>query len=103
MKSLVLSFTLFRIISAPFVFIISIFLDNYWATFWLFSFAALSDYLDGKLAREYRVESRLGAILDPIGDKVLILFATISVIIITQDIFVAFMVACILAREFWSL
>ncbi|MFI5402221.1 MAG: CDP-alcohol phosphatidyltransferase family protein [Planctomycetota bacterium] len=31
---------------------------------------AFSDWLDGFLARRYRAESRLGALLDPIADKV---------------------------------
>lgn len=101
MQKLVLSLTLFRIMAAPFIFISSIFFESYWLAFWLFNIAALTDYFDGKLARAYQVESRLGAILDPIGDKLLVLFAIITVIVFTQDIFVALMGAFILAREFW--
>ena len=101
MQRLVLSLTLFRILAAPFIFISAIFLENYWLAFWLFNIAALTDYFDGKLARTYQVESRLGAILDPIGDKLLVLFAIITVIVFTQDIYVALMGAFILAREFW--
>ena len=101
MQSLVLSLTLFRILAAPFVFIFTIFMDNYWLAFWLFNLAAITDFFDGKLAREFKVESRLGAILDPIGDKLLVLFAIITVLVFTQDIYVAFMGALILAREFW--
>ena len=101
MHKLVLSLTLFRILAAPFILISHIFLENYWLAFWLFNIAALTDYFDGKLARAYQVESRLGAILDPIGDKLLVLFAIITVIVFTQDIFVALMGAFILAREFW--
>ena len=101
MQILVVSLTLFRILAAPFIFISAIFLENYWLAFWLFNIAALTDYFDGKLARTYQVESRLGAILDPIGDKLLVLFAIITVIVFTQDIYVALMGAFILAREFW--
>jgi len=101
MQSLVLSLTLFRVLAAPFIFIIAIFFESYWLTFWVFNFAALTDYLDGNLARHFKVESRLGAILDPIGDKLLVLFAIITVIVLTQDIYVALMSAFILAREFW--
>jgi len=101
MQSLVLSLTLFRILAAPFIFISAIFLENYWLAFWLFNFAALTDYFDGKLARDLSVESRLGAILDPIGDKLLVLFSIITVMVFTQDIYVALMGAFILAREFW--
>ena len=101
MKSFVLSLTLFRILVAPFILVSSIFLENYWLAFWLFNLAAISDFLDGKLARGFKVESRLGAILDPIGDKFLVLFAIIAVIIFTKDIYVSLMGAFILAREFW--
>ena len=101
MQSFVLSLTLFRILAAPFVFISAIFIDNYWLAFWLFNLAALTDYFDGKLARDFKVESRFGAILDPIGDKLLVLFTIITVIVLTQDIFVALMGAFVLAREFW--
>ncbi len=101
MQKLVLGLTFFRILAAPFIFISTIFLENYWLAFWLFNIAALTDYFDGKLARSYQVESRLGAILDPIGDKLLVVFAIISVIVFTQEGFVALMGAFILAREFW--
>lgn len=52
------------------------------ATFWgqfagatLFILAAISDYWDGKLARQYGVGSRIGRFLDPVADKVLVLGA----------------------------
>ena len=101
MQKLVLSLTLFRILAAPFIFISAIFFENYWLAFWLFNIAALTDYFDGKLARMYQVESRLGAILDPVGDKLLVLFAIITVIVFSHDIYVALMGAFILGREFW--
>lgn len=101
MKKFVLSLTLSRIFAAPLVFVAAVFLEQYWLTFLVFIIAALTDYLDGKLARVFKVESRLGSILDPIGDKLLVLFAIITVIVLTQDIFVALMGAVILAREFW--
>lgn len=101
MKSFVLNLTLFRILAAPFVFICAIFFENYWLAFWLFNLAAITDYFDGKLARDFQVESRIGRILDPIGDKLLVLFGLISVTVFTQDNYIAFMSAFILAREFW--
>lgn len=39
----------------------------------LFVLAAISDYLDGKIARSFKVRSRLGHFLDPVADKVLVL------------------------------
>ncbi len=101
MQSLVLSLTLFRILAAPFVLISAIFLENYWIAFWFFNLAALTDYFDGRLARAFNVESKLGAILDPIGDKLLLLFAIIAVIVSTQDKYIALMGGFILGRELW--
>ncbi len=39
----------------------------------LFSLAALSDAVDGRLARRWDAQTRLGAILDPYADKILYL------------------------------
>lgn len=52
----------------------------------LFIFAAVSDYLDGKLARVYKVGSRLGQFLDPFADKVLVLgtFAVLAYLLPSQ-------------------
>ena len=41
----------------------------------LFIVAAITDWLDGRLAREYGVSSRLGQFLDPLADKILVLGA----------------------------
>ena len=38
----------------------------------VFSFASISDALDGYLARQFRQESHLGSILDPLADKLLL-------------------------------
>ena len=49
----------------------------------LFVLASISDYWDGRLARTYKVRSRLGQFLDPFADKVLVLgtFATLAFMI----------------------
>ena len=38
----------------------------------VFSVAAVTDYLDGRLARDWRQQSDLGRMLDPIADKLLV-------------------------------
>ena len=73
---------------------------NYVALF-LFLIASISDYFDGMLARAYNLESKLGAILDPIADKILVLFLLLAIVVTVKDPFVAFMSSLILAREFW--
>lgn len=45
----------------------------------LFILAAITDWLDGRLAREYNVSSRLGQFLDPLADKILVLGAFLLV------------------------
>ena len=47
----------------------------------IFVWMAISDYLDGVLARRLNQKTRLGAILDPLADKVLIIF---SVLLLSQ-------------------
>jgi CDP-diacylglycerol--glycerol-3-phosphate 3-phosphatidyltransferase len=47
----------------------------------LMAFIALSDGLDGYLARRLQAESRIGRILDPVADKVLVACMSIFVIL----------------------
>jgi len=101
MKKLVLTLTLARMALAPLILLACIFFENYWLAFFLFNIAALTDYFDGKIARYYGVESRLGAILDPIADKILLVFIIISITTFAQNIIVTLLSAFILAREFW--
>jgi cardiolipin synthase (CMP-forming) len=52
---------------------ISLILDgNYWAAFWVFVVAGVSDALDGFIAKRFDRRTRLGALLDPLADKVLL-------------------------------
>jgi len=46
-----------------------------WWALWLFLVAAATDFLDGYLARRWKVVSAFGKLADPIADKVLILAA----------------------------
>lgn len=47
-----------------------------WATV-VFIFAALTDWLDGYLARLFEAESILGKLLDPLADKILVMAALV--------------------------
>ncbi|NBX35692.1 MAG: CDP-diacylglycerol--glycerol-3-phosphate 3-phosphatidyltransferase [Planctomycetes bacterium] len=44
-----------------------------WVAVWMFVVAALSDILDGYLARRWQVVTTFGRILDPVVDKVLVI------------------------------
>jgi CDP-diacylglycerol---glycerol-3-phosphate 3-phosphatidyltransferase len=64
----------------------------------LFLAAALTDYLDGKIARHRNQVSRLGKLLDPIADKMLISAALIS--LVENQLAPAWAVVIIIGREF---
>lgn len=55
--------------------------NQYALTFLVFGFAALTDALDGGLAKHFGWTSELGKLLDPIGDKLLLMtvFITLTV------------------------
>jgi cardiolipin synthase (CMP-forming) len=63
-------FTVARLVLAPFI-VHAILNGRYGRALALFAAAALSDSLDGMLARRLDATSRAGAYLDPIADKVL--------------------------------
>ncbi|MGB5986751.1 MAG: CDP-diacylglycerol--glycerol-3-phosphate 3-phosphatidyltransferase [Desulfobacterales bacterium] len=68
--------TVLRILVTP-LFIILVQRDAYLAALLVFSFAGISDGLDGFLARYLNQRTRLGATLDPIADKILLMSAYI--------------------------
>lgn len=70
-----------RLILAPFV-AWRLMLHDVEGAFWLFVIAAITDLLDGNLARWLNQRSVLGAWLDPIADKVMLL-TTLSMLALT--------------------
>jgi len=74
--------TIGRIIIVP-IFVISFFLPGFYGDlipFFLFVIASFTDYLDGLLARFFKEESKLGELLDPIADKILVSAALILLV-----------------------
>ena len=74
--------TIGRIIIVP-VFVVSFFLPGFFGDlipFFLFVIASFTDYLDGLLARIFKEESKLGELLDPIADKILVAAALILLV-----------------------
>lgn len=89
-----------RIVVTPF-FLILIFREEVWAK-WaggiLFAWGAYSDYLDGYLARRYHLRTDVGALVDPLADKVLLLSAMLA--FVQMQLVPAWMVLIIVTREF---
>lgn len=72
--------------------------DKEWWGLGLFLLAAIMDFFDGYLARRRREVTRLGILLDPAADKILISAAFISLVEMGEA--PAWMVVVIVAREF---
>lgn len=68
------------------------------AAFFIFSVAALTDYLDGFFAKKFNMTSNFGIIMDPIADKILVLGSFLA--FVEMDIIPAWMVVLIMLREF---
>ena len=74
--------TIGRIIVVP-IFILTFYLPGAlgdWIPFLLFSLASFTDFLDGLLARLYKEESKLGELLDPIADKIIVAAALVLLV-----------------------
>ena len=74
--------TIGRIIIVP-IFVISFFLPGLFGDlipFFLFVLASFTDYLDGLLARLFKEETKLGELLDPIADKIIVAAALILLV-----------------------
>ena len=98
--------TTFRIVLIP-VFIAAFYLPYEWASAlaaFIFWFAAITDWFDGYLARKLNQQSSLGAFIDPLADKLMVISALLiilakhpesnwlllsSLIIISREIFIS--------------
>ena len=74
--------TIGRIIIVP-IFVLTFFIPGFFGDlipFFLFILASFTDYLDGLLARLFKEESKLGEMLDPIADKIIVAAALILLV-----------------------
>jgi CDP-diacylglycerol--glycerol-3-phosphate 3-phosphatidyltransferase len=74
--------TTLRLLAAPGVALMFLYFARPWADWFalvLFLLAALTDFFDGYLARLWRQESRVGAMLDPIADKAMVVIALLVI------------------------
>ena len=86
--------TLVRIFMIP-VFVAVFFLDgilpyNYVIATAIFALAACTDFIDGYIARKYKLVTNLGKFLDPIADKVLVSTAMLLLLTLQGNLFGAF-------------
>ena len=94
------SLTLFRIFLVPFLVVVLLtkFEGREYVGLAIFWLAAITDFFDGFYARRYKQITRLGALLDPIADKLLMSAAFISLVELQYA--KAWMVCVIIGREF---
>jgi CDP-diacylglycerol--glycerol-3-phosphate 3-phosphatidyltransferase len=101
MNNFIQILTYFRIIAGPIIFILIVVFQSYGIALSVLLLASASDYWDGYLARKYSLTSVLGAVLDPIADKILITFVLVGLVLALDSIFIGFLGSLMLAREFW--
>jgi CDP-diacylglycerol---glycerol-3-phosphate 3-phosphatidyltransferase len=93
--------TLVRIVLVP-VFVFLFYIPVPWAymvTTIIFALAALTDWLDGYLARSLSQVTRLGAFLDPVADKLVVVTALVLLVGESHLPFIGIPAAVIIGRE----
>ncbi len=90
--------TLLRVIMVP-LFIWAITSGLYIAAIIIFALAALTDQLDGHLARKNNQVTTFGKLMDPLADKILTISALVCFLEINVDFVNAWVVMVIIARE----
>ncbi len=88
--------TSLRIILVP-IFIIYLINDNLLSALIVFILAGVSDAADGLIARVFNQKTKLGAILDPIADKILLNAA--FVVLAIQGIIPSWLTVIIISRD----
>ncbi|GJM45443.1 MAG: CDP-diacylglycerol--glycerol-3-phosphate 3-phosphatidyltransferase [Gemmatimonadota bacterium] len=93
--------TVGRLVMAPLfmVFILRETVHSLWIASILYTLAAVTDGVDGYLARKTGTVTPLGRMLDPLADKLLVGFAYLSFLFLRVPGVELWMVAIILARE----
>lgn len=103
--------TLLRVLMIP-LFVLFFYLDfsgHYFVALVVFALASFTDFLDGHIARKYKLVTNLGKFLDPVADKILV--SSAMIVMLTEPSFFTYYiggwaiivagccVALILARE----
>lgn len=93
--------TLLRIVLIP-VLVLVFYLPYGWTNFasaLVFALAAVTDWLDGWIARRYAMHSAFGAFLDPVADKLMVSTALFLIVQGHPTAWMAFWAAVIVGRE----
>ena len=93
--------TFARIIIAVIIFALLAIKDFYMVALILFFIAGLTDYFDGFFARKYNATSQIGEILDPLADKILIIFLFFGLAVNLSSFLIGFAGSLIITREIW--
>lgn len=75
--------TTLRLIAAPCLAVMFLYFTRPYADWFaliLFVLAAITDWIDGHLARSWKQETKLGAMLDPIADKAMVVIALMVIV-----------------------
>jgi len=99
--SLINLLTFIRIVFAIVIFGFLAIKNYYLIALVLFFFAGVTDYLDGFLARKYKATSQFGEILDPLADKILIIFLFFGLAVNLSSFLLGFAGSLIVSREIW--
>jgi len=97
--NLPIALTLFRIVLVPLimVFLISSSRVSVLIAAVIFVAASLTDWLDGRMARRWNQVTRLGTLLDPVADKLLVAAALVS--LVNVEMLAAWTAVVIIGRE----
>ncbi len=77
MKRIIMGLTISRILLAPFV-LFSFTYGKYAIGISLFLLTRITDILDGFLARRYKSETKIGALIDQIADRIVMIALTVG-------------------------
>lgn len=93
--------TLFRLLLIP-IFLVLFYVPVSWAHYgaaFIFWLAAITDWLDGYLARKLHQTTPFGAFLDPVADKVMVTAALVLIVEDYQSLWVTVPAIIMISRE----
>jgi len=100
MKKFVNALSIFRIV-ASFALIPLLMFQLYWVSFAVFALAGFSDFFDGFLAKKYNVTSKIGGVLDHLGDKFLFAVPAILLVAFLQIWLIVIPIIIIICRNLY--